>query len=92
MRSLISTGAIKKFVEYDVSLLAAEPGNDHSVDAARAMELLMDLDSAEQREVMILRYKFQLDYPEISEITGKSRPALRKLHERAVKQLRLLMK
>jgi RNA polymerase sigma-70 factor (ECF subfamily) len=73
------------------SLRNPEKVTERQADEERVRQAILQL-GHEQRQVIILRFVEDLEYPEVAEIVGKSVAAVRVIQHRALCALRKLMK
>jgi RNA polymerase sigma-70 factor (ECF subfamily) len=78
------------FVDQD-RLRDPEKVAERQADEERVRQAILKL-RTEQRQVIILRFVEDLEYPEVAEITGKSVAAVRVIQHRALCTLRKMMR
>jgi RNA polymerase sigma-70 factor (ECF subfamily) len=67
-----------------------EDALEQSTDEANVRKAILNL-RAEQRQVIMLRFVEEMDYPQVAAVIGKSVPAVRVIQHRALGNLRKIM-
>ena len=67
-----------------------EDALEQSFDEANVRKAILNL-RAEQRQVIMLRFVEEMDYPQVAAVIGKSVPAVRVIQHRALGNLRKIM-
>lgn len=95
VRNLVINESIKnkKYTPIDLDVLIAQDEQlDENIDFKNMINLInKSLKPVIYKEVLLLKYKFELNYLEIANILNKSESNVRKIHERALAKLKLLI-